>query len=92
MRLFLYYNFNIHKLVFLREILIYNFIRKDESNMKAHVDKDTCIACGLCPSICPECFDIEDDGKAGCIVDEIPAGFEDDAKEADESCPVNAIS
>ena len=27
--------------------------------MKAAVDKDTCIACGLCPSICPECFEIE---------------------------------
>ena len=36
--------------------------------MKATVDKDTCIACGLCPSICPECFEIEDDGKAGLLL------------------------
>ena len=43
--------------------------------MKPKVDKDTCIACGLCPSICPECFDMEDDGKAGAIVDEVPDGF-----------------
>ena len=60
--------------------------------MKAEVDKDTCIACGLCPSICPECFEIEDDGKAGTTVDEVPADCEDEAKEAAESCPVNAIS
>ena len=60
--------------------------------MKAIVDKDTCIACGLCPSICPECFEMEDDGKAGAIVDEVPDGSEDSAKEAEESCPVNAIS
>ena len=40
--------------------------------MKPIVDKDTCIACGLCPSICPECFDMQDDGKAGAIVDEVP--------------------
>ncbi|MDO5516946.1 MAG: ferredoxin [Clostridium sp.] len=60
--------------------------------MKAHVDKDTCIACGLCPSISPECFEIEDDGKAGCIVDVIPENCEDEAQEAADSCPVNAIS
>lgn len=60
--------------------------------MKANVDKDTCIACGLCPSICPECFDMESDGKAGVIVDEIPETSQDEVKEAVESCPVNAIS
>lgn len=60
--------------------------------MKAKVDKDTCIACGLCPSIAPECFEIQDDGKAGCIVDPIPAEHEDVTKEAEESCPVAAIS
>lgn len=60
--------------------------------LKAKVDKDTCIACGLCPSIAPDCFEIEDDGKAGCTVDTIPAGSEDSAKEAEESCPVAAIS
>lgn len=59
--------------------------------MKPKVDKDTCIACGLCPSICPECFDMQDDGKAGAIVDEVPEGAVDTAKEAEESCPVNAI-
>lgn len=59
--------------------------------MKPKVDKDTCIACGLCPSICPECFDMQDDGKAGAIVEEVPDGAEDSAKEAEESCPVNAI-
>ena len=60
--------------------------------MKSYVDKETCIACGLCPSICPECFEIEDDGKAGVIVNEIPEKCTDDAKEAEESCPVAAIS
>lgn len=59
--------------------------------MKPKVDKDTCVACGLCPSICPECFDMQDDGKAGAIVDEVPEGAIDSAKEAEESCPVDAI-
>lgn len=60
--------------------------------MKAYVDKDTCISCGLCPSLCPEVFEMEDDGKAGVIVEAVPAEAEGSAKEAEESCPVNAIS
>ncbi|MBW6411116.1 ferredoxin [Clostridium weizhouense] len=59
--------------------------------MKVKVDKDTCIGCGLCPSICPECFDMEDDGKAGTIVSDVPKDAQDSAKEAEVSCPVNAI-
>lgn len=60
--------------------------------MKANVDKDTCIGCGLCPSISSECFQMEDDGKAGVVVDEVPEECSDDAKEAEESCPVDAIT
>lgn len=60
--------------------------------MKADVDKDTCIGCGMCPSICPEVFEMDDDGKAKVIVDEVPSGKEDEAQDAESSCPVNAIS
>jgi ferredoxin len=62
------------------------------SVMKAYVDKDACISCGLCPSICPEVFEMEDDGKAGVTTDSVPSSVEDSAKEAESSCPVNAIS
>lgn len=59
--------------------------------MKAHVDKDTCIGCGLCPSISPEVFEMQDDGKAGEIVERVPESSADTAQEAADSCPVNAI-
>lgn len=60
--------------------------------MKAVVDKDTCISCGLCPSICPEVFQMEDDDKAGAIDAEIPDNVLDAAKDAESSCPTNAIT
>jgi ferredoxin len=60
--------------------------------MKAHVDKDTCIGCGLCPSVCPEVFEMQDDGKAGEITGNVPESAGDTAKEAADSCPVSAIS
>ena len=60
--------------------------------MKAHVDKDTCIGCGLCTSICPEVFSMDDDGKPVAISGDVPADNQDAAKEAEESCPVSAIT
>lgn len=59
--------------------------------MKVFVDQDLCISCGLCIDICPAVFDCNDDGKADAIVDEVPADAEDDAREALESCPSEAI-
>jgi len=52
------------------------------------INKEKCIGCGACVSICSEVFEMADDGKAkvkaqkntGCV------------KEAINSCPVDAIS
>lgn len=60
--------------------------------MKAAVDQETCIGCGLCPSICEEVFELNDEGKAYAKVDKVPDNVEDAAKDAEASCPVNAIS
>lgn len=59
--------------------------------MKAAVDKDTCTGCGLCVDACPEVFEMGDD-VARVIVNEIPADLVDAAKDAAESCPVEAIT
>jgi ferredoxin len=60
--------------------------------MKATVDADTCIGCGLCPDICPEVFKLNDENIAEVIADPVPSEASDAAKEACDSCPVNAIS
>jgi len=60
--------------------------------MKAKIDRDGCIACGMCVSICPAVFAMADDGYAEVIVDEVPAEAEDDAVEAQENCPTSVIT
>lgn len=59
--------------------------------MKGFVDKDTCIGCGLCPAVCPEIFEMDDDGKAKASKNEIADNLIESAKEAAEQCPVEAI-
>ena len=55
------------------------------------VDKEKCIGCGLCSNLCPEVFELTEDGKA--IVKEGADSGENKecAKESKESCPVGAI-
>lgn len=60
--------------------------------MKPMVDADLCIGCAVCPDVAPEIFEMNDEGKAVPIVDEVPAGQESVAEEAMESCPVAAIT
>lgn len=60
--------------------------------MKAYVDKGICIGCGICPSVCSDIYEMEDDGKAVAKNMDIPDSLMDDAKDAEAQCPVNAIS
>ena len=41
--------------------------------MKAKVDRDECIGCGLCASICSEVFEMDEEGIAIVIADPVPA-------------------
>lgn len=59
--------------------------------MKAIVDQDLCISCGACIDTCPEVYDWNDDDKAHAIVDEVPTDLEEQAQEAADSCPTDAI-
>lgn len=58
--------------------------------MKAVVNKDGCISCGLCVSTCPEVFTFDEDGLAeanGQLTDDNFAATES----ARASCPVSVI-
>ena len=58
--------------------------------MRAFVDEELCIGCGICGDVCPEVFVVET--KAEVIADPVPGGAEDCCRQAEEECPVTAIS
>lgn len=58
--------------------------------MKLKVNKDLCIGCGACQAVCPEVFEIEDDGLA-TVISAINDNVKEDAIDAKEGCPTSAI-
>jgi len=60
--------------------------------MRAVVDTDLCIGCGLCADTCPEVFAMLEDGYSHAIVEEVPHEEYDCVAEASEICPTSAIS
>ncbi len=55
--------------------------------MSIKVNKELCIGCGTCEALCPAVFKMNAEGKAEVISEEdLPC-----AKNAAESCPVQAI-
>jgi ferredoxin len=59
--------------------------------MKATVDEKACIGCGACSDICPEVFELGNDGVAHVKIAPVPAELETKCRQAAEACPVTAI-
>lgn len=59
--------------------------------MKASIDRDGCISCGLCAGICPKVFRMGEDDLAEVYVDTVPKEAEEEVQEACDSCPVSVI-
>lgn len=60
--------------------------------MKFIVDEELCVGCGACEDVCPEVFQVGDDGKAHVIMETVNNELEKKAVEAENSCPVMAIT
>lgn len=58
--------------------------------MKATVDNELCIGCGLCAQTCPEVFQMSSD-KVKVVVAVVPKNLEANCQEAADNCPVTAI-
>ena len=60
--------------------------------MKVSVDEDRCQGHARCWSICPEVFELDDEGHAVVVQPEVPAELEAKAREAADNCPELAIT
>lgn len=58
--------------------------------MKAIIDADACVGCGLCADLCPHVFTMNDD-VAEVVVEVVPEEAQDACREATDACPVTAI-
>ncbi len=58
--------------------------------MKVIVNKDVCLGCGACAAVCPNVFEINDEGYA--VVKEASEADSELVNEAKDGCPVSAIS
>ncbi len=63
--------------------------------MKVSIDHDKCVACGSCVAICPEVFEMKEDGTVDVKQEfkgkEIPKELEAKVQEAHDMCPATAI-
>ncbi|RDH74743.1 ferredoxin [Mycolicibacterium moriokaense] len=59
--------------------------------MKITADRDVCIQAGNCVMVADNLFDQDDDGVVVVLVDEVPDGEEDKAREAVKLCPSQAL-
>ena len=60
--------------------------------MKASVNADLCQGHARCWDICPEVFDLDDEGHSVVIQPDVPAELEAKASEAARNCPERAIT
>lgn len=59
--------------------------------MIVKVDKNDCIGCGLCESMCPEVFKMDSNDKAEAITDDIDTKFKENCQQAANDCPAGVI-
>jgi ferredoxin len=59
--------------------------------MKVEADREVCIQSGNCVMVADALFDQDDDGIVVVLVDDVPGGEEDRAREAVRMCPSQAL-
>jgi len=80
---FFFYSINLLKYLYNNVTIIFRMPKK------VYVDSKDCIGCTLCTQICPNVFEMQNDGKSKAIK---PDGdTEEKLKNAIDSCPVGCI-
>lgn len=59
--------------------------------MKIIVDRTKCTGLGICESLAPDVFEVDDDGDLILLTDDVPEGGLDAVEEAIAGCPTEAL-
>jgi ferredoxin len=63
--------------------------------MKVSIDPVKCVVCASCVGVCPEVFEMKDDGTVDVKAEfkgvDIPTELEAKVKEAQSMCPASAV-
>ena len=59
--------------------------------MNIQVDESLCIGCAMCVSMCESVFAMSEDGISEVIATEVTDEMMEEAEEARDCCPVDAI-
>ncbi|MCL6473240.1 MAG: ferredoxin [Firmicutes bacterium] len=59
---------------------------------KPVIDHDECIGDGICEQVCPEVFELRDDGLAYVIEGAVDDSLKDKIDEAISECPTDSIA
>jgi ferredoxin len=60
--------------------------------MKVTVDPDRCQGHARCWDLCPEVFDLDEQGHGLVLLGEVPQEYEATARQAAANCPERAIT
>jgi ferredoxin len=63
-----------------------------DRRLEVFVDRVKCCGYAVCVGLCPDVFDLDEDGLAKVLTREIPVALEDSVHHAVASCPEAAIS
>lgn len=59
--------------------------------LRANVDQNACIGCGICIDICPAVFEMDPHGLSESVVAVIDPGLNQTVRTAANACPTQAI-
>jgi ferredoxin len=61
-------------------------------SVKPQIDEELCIGDGICEDLCPEVFELRDDGLAHVIIAQADESLREKIEEAAIECPTDAIA
>jgi len=62
------------------------------NSLRASVNKNLCIGCGICTEICPAVFELDPMGLSEATIATVNPSLGNTLRQAAESCPTDAIA